>query len=99
MREVGTVAGTTRTEVNVDPATGQVVQTSDKDEGGGGKDAVTPGMPGAPLADLVTRAEAEGGGKVMSIDSGHEDGRTLGVEIEIVRPDGSVHDPCKATPA
>ncbi|HRO00115.1 MAG TPA: PepSY domain-containing protein [Nitrobacter sp.] len=92
MWEVKTVAGTTRAEVNVDPATGQVVKTSDKDEGGDGNAAVTPEMLGAPLADLVTRAEAAGGGKVMSIDYEHENGQAVGAEVEIVNADGTVHE-------
>lgn len=88
--EVKTVAGTTRAEVNVDSATGQVVHAKDKDDNSGSTAAVTPEMLGAPLADLVTKAEAEGGGKVMSIDCEH--GRTAGIEVEIVKADGSVHE-------
>lgn len=90
--EVKTVAGTTRAEVNVDPATGQVVHTKDKDDDAGSTDAVTPEMLGAPLVDLVTKAEAEGGGKVMSIDYEHENGQAVGVEVEIVNADGTVHE-------
>ena len=49
-------------------------------------------MLGAPLADLAAKAAAAGEGKVMSIDADHEDGKFRGIEVEIVKADGSVHD-------
>lgn len=88
--EVKTVAGTKHAEVRVDATTGQVVTTKDKGDVADEKNPVTPDMLGAPLADLVTKAEAEGGGKVMSID--YEHGKTAGIEVEIVKADGSVHE-------
>ena len=87
--EVKTMAGTKYSKVTVDAATGKVLKTrekSDKD------DAVTPEMLGAPLADLAAKAAAAGEGKVMSIDADHEDGKFRGIEVEIVKADGSVHD-------
>lgn len=88
--EVKTVAGTRRAEVKVDAATGQVVKTKDKGDIADKKNPVTPEMLGAPLADLVTKAEAAGGGKVMSID--YEHGKASGIEVEIVKADGSLHE-------
>lgn len=63
MWEVKIVAGTKRAEVKVDATTGQVVKTKDKGDIAHKSDPVTPKILGAPLADLVTKAEAAGGGK------------------------------------
>jgi|GEM_PF-1082435 len=87
--EIKTVAGTKRAEVKVDATTGQVVKTKDKGDVADKKNPVTPEMLGAPLADLVTKAEAAGGGKVMSID--YEHGKSAGIEVEVVKADGSLH--------
>lgn len=89
--EVDTVTGTKRAEVNVDATTGQIVKTKDKGDVADKDEPVTPDMLGAPLADLAAKAATEGGGKVMSIDLENENGKPLGLEVEIVKPDGTVH--------
>lgn len=90
--EIKTVAGTKRAEIKIDAATGQVVKTEDKGDVADKDDAVTPEMLGGTLADLVAKAEAAGGGKVMAIEADHEDGQFRGMEVEIVTADGRVHD-------
>lgn len=90
MWEVETVAGTRRAEVKIDATTGAVVKTKDKGDLADKDQPVTPDMLGAPLAELVTKAEAAGGGKVMSID--YEHGKRAGIEVEIVKPDGSLQE-------
>lgn len=90
MWEVETVAGTRRAEVKIDATTGAVVKTKDKGDLADKDQPVTPDMLGAPLAELVAKAEAAGGGKVMSID--YEHGRLAGIEVEIVKPDGSLQE-------
>lgn len=90
--EVKTVAGTKRAEVKIDAATGKVVTTKDKGDVSDEDDAVMPEMLGGALADLVAKAEAAGGGKVMAIEADHEDGEFRGIEVEIVKADGSAHD-------
>lgn len=90
--EVKTINGTKRAEIKIDAATGQVVKTSAKGDAAKDDHAVTPEMLGGTLADLVAKAEAQGGGKVMAIDPDHENGQFRGMEVEIVKADGSVHD-------
>lgn len=90
MWEVKTVAGTKRAEVKIDAMTGQVVKTKDKGDVADKDHPVTPEMLGAQLADLVKKAEAEGGGKVMAID--YEHGKAAGIEVEVVKADGSLHE-------
>ena len=87
--EVKTMTGTKYSKVTVDAATGKVLKTKEKSDK---DDAVTPEMLGAPLTDLAAKAAAAGEGKVMSIDADHEDGKFRGIEVEIVKADGSVHD-------
>lgn len=87
--EVETVNGTKYAEVRIDAATGNVVSTKDKSDR---DDAVTPQMLGAPLADLASKAAATGAGKVMSIEAEHDDGKFRGIEVEILKADGTVHD-------
>src|SRR5690606_2195110 len=90
--EVKTVAGAKRAEVKIDATTGAVISTKDKGDVSDDDDAVTPEMLGSTLVDLVTKAEAAGGGKVMAIEGDREDGKFRGIEVEIVKADGSVHD-------
>lgn len=90
--EIKTVAGTKRAEINIDAGTGQVVKTEDKGDVADKDDAVTPDMLGGTLVDLVARAEAADGGKVMAIEADYENGQFRGMEVEIVKADGSVHD-------
>ena len=89
--EIKTVAGTKHAEVKIDAGTGAVIKTKDKGDIADKTDAVTPEMLGAPLVDLVAKAEAEGGGKVIEIEFEHKDGKPVGIEVEIVKPDGSLH--------
>ncbi|AXC49475.1 hypothetical protein DRW48_07045 [Paracoccus suum] len=89
--DVMTLTAAGSAEVKVDAATGQVVKdqdTGDKDK----TEAVTPELLGAPLSDLATAAETAGDGKVMSIDYEREDGKNLGIAVEIVKADGTIHD-------
>lgn len=90
--EVKTVTGTKRAEVKIDATTGQIIKTEDKGDIADKNDAVTPEMLGGSLTDLVAKAEAEGAGKVMSIEGDHEDGQFRGLEVKIVAADGAVHD-------
>ena len=90
--EVKTVAGAKRAEVKIDATTGAVISTKDKGDVSDDDDAVTPEMLGSTLADLETKAETAGGGKVMAIEGDREDGKFRGIEVEIVKADGSVHD-------
>ena len=90
--EVDTVSGTKRVEVKIDASNGQVIKTKDKGDVADKDKPVTPDMLSAPLSDLVTKAEAEGGGKVMSIKVEHENGAPAGMSVEIVKADGTAHD-------
>lgn len=90
--EVKTVAGAKRAEVKIDAMTGAVVSTKDKDDVSDEDDAVTAELLGGTLAELVAKAEAASGGKVMAIEADHEDGKFRGMEVEIVKADGSAHD-------
>ncbi|TWI33865.1 PepSY domain-containing protein [Paracoccus sulfuroxidans] len=88
--EVKTVAGDKIAKVKIDAATGQVVETKDKGTlaGQDDDDAVDPAKMPVSLLDVVTKAEAESGGKVMSVGHESEDGTTQ-TELEIVKADGS----------
>lgn len=88
--EVKTVTGTQGAELRIDATSGKVVSTRDRGALSADPDAITPQMLGAPLTDLVAKAEAAGGGKVMSIDGDHENGRFRGMEVEIVKADGTI---------
>lgn len=90
--EVKTVAGGKHAEIKIDAATGAVVASKDKDDASDEDEAVTSEAMGGTLADLVTKAEAASGGKVMAIEADHEDGEFRGMEVEIVKADGSTHD-------
>ncbi|MDO5622702.1 MAG: PepSY domain-containing protein [Paracoccus sp. (in: a-proteobacteria)] len=90
--EVKTVTGTARTEVKIDATTGQVIETKDKGDLSGKRNPVTPDMLGGSLLDMVTRAETQGAGKVMSIEAEHENGQFVGLDVEIVKADGTVQD-------
>lgn len=90
--EVDTVVGTKRVEVKIDAANGQVIKTKDKGDVADKDEPVTPDMLSAPLSDLVTKAEAEGGGKVISIKVEHKNGTLAGMSVEIVKADGTAHD-------
>ena len=93
--EVDTLNGDKILSVKIDPASGKVIES--KDEGpmskqGDDDDFVDPAAMKVALTDLVAKAEAEQGGKVMAIGFEGEDGKTQGVEIELAKPDGSTHD-------
>ncbi|MDN5926216.1 MAG: PepSY domain-containing protein [Hyphomicrobiales bacterium] len=90
--EVEMVNGTKRSEVKIDASTGAVVKTKDKGDIADKDHPVTLDMLGAPLTDLVTKAETEGAGKVMSIDFEHEDGEPVGLAVEIVKANGVIQD-------
>ncbi|HWL57808.1 MAG TPA: PepSY domain-containing protein [Paracoccus sp. (in: a-proteobacteria)] len=91
--EVKTVAGDTVAKVKIDAASGQVIKTKDKgtlatkDD----DDVVDPAKMTVSLLDVVAKAEAESGGKVMSVDHESENGTTH-TQLEIVKADGSLLD-------
>ena len=91
--EVKTVAGDKIAKVKIDAASGQVVETKDKGTlaGKDDDDVVDPAKMTVSLLDVVTKAEAESGGKVMSVGHESEDG-TAQTELEIVKADGSQLD-------
>lgn len=87
--EVKTVAGDKIAKVKIDASSGQVIETKDKGTlAAKGDEAVDPAKMTVSLLDIVTKAEAESGGKVMSVDHEIEDGVTQ-TEIEIVKADGT----------
>ena len=89
--EVDVVAGDKLHEITIDASTGAVKKTEDKgtlanlDK----DDAITPAQLGAPLAELVAKAEKASGEKVMAIGYEHEDGKPVGIEVELGKADGS----------
>ncbi len=83
--EVETVAGSKVSEVRIDASTGAVVTQKDKDAADDEHEGATPDRLGAPLAELVAKAEAASGGKVMAIGFDEEDGKINGIEVEIVK--------------
>lgn len=90
--KVRTVNGTKRADVRIDATTGQVIDTRDKGDVSAKRDSVTPDMLGGALADLISKAEAAGGGKVMSIDVERRRDGGVGVEVELVKADGTAQD-------
>ncbi|MDO5705868.1 MAG: PepSY domain-containing protein [Paracoccus sp. (in: a-proteobacteria)] len=92
--EIDLVAHDKLVEVKIDAATGQATETKDKGALSAQKDDdyVDPAQLGGALTDLVAKAETEGAGKVMAIGLEHEDGKAVGLEVELVKADGSVHD-------
>ncbi|MFT3689139.1 PepSY domain-containing protein [Paenirhodobacter sp.] len=84
--EIGTVHDTARFKVGIDAISGQIVHKSERR-------TTTPApQPAHVLADLVTKAEAAGNGKVMSIDPEHHKGEMIGYEVEILGTDGRVSE-------
>lgn len=90
--EVKTVVGSQRIETRIDAATGEVIKGGETDDTADKSDVVTPQMIGGTLPELIAKAEAAGGGKVMSIGADHEDGKFRGMEVELATADGSLHD-------
>ena len=92
--EVDTIAGGKQITVKIDAASGAVLKT--EDEGDIAKaeadDITDPALLGAPLAELVAKAEQAGQGKVMSIGAEVDDGKTPVVEVELANADGSTQD-------
>ena len=89
--EVKLVAGDKLLETKVDARTGQVLKTKDKGLLSKQKASkrVTPAQLGAPLAELVAKAEQASGEKVMAIGYEYEDGKPVGIEVELGKVDGS----------
>lgn len=85
MWEIETVTGTKVSEVKINATTGALVTQKDKDAADDEHEGATPDKLGAPLADLVTKAEATSGGKVMAIGFDEEKGKIKGIEVEIVK--------------
>jgi len=83
--EIETVAGTKVSEVKINAATGALVTQKDKDAADDEHEGATPDKLGAPLAELVTKAEAASGGRVMAIGFDEENGKIDGIEVEIVK--------------
>ncbi|WP_299912847.1 PepSY domain-containing protein [uncultured Paracoccus sp.] len=92
--EVDTIANGKQVSVEIDASTGKVIKTTD--EGDVAKadddDIVDPAQLGAPLAELVAKAEQSGGGKVMSISAEHESGQAGMIEVELANPDGTTQE-------
>lgn len=87
--EVKTVSGDKIAKVKVDAVSGQVIKTKDKGKvDAKDDDAIDPAKMTVSLLDIVTKAEAESGGKVMSLGRESEDG-TSQIVLEIVKADGS----------
>ena len=78
-----------KTEVTVDATTGEVIDSRDD---GSDKYAVDLTQLGGDLAEIVADIESETGGKVMSIDTEHDNGQFSGMEIEIANSDGTTQE-------
>lgn len=91
--EIETVANGRLIEVKVDAASGQVTATQDEGDVSAqdDDDIVDPAQLGAPLADLVSKAEAAGEGRVMAIGMDDE-GNAAIIEVELAADDGSTQD-------
>ena len=89
--EVDVVAGDKLHEITIDASTGAVKKTEDKGllANRDKDDAITPAQLGAPLAELVAKAEQSSGEKVMAIGYEHDDGKPVGIEVELGKADGS----------
>lgn len=83
--EITTVTETARFELKLDANSGQIVERSERTIN-------VPAMPQADLTELIAQAEADGNGRVMSIDAEHRGGSLIGYEVEIVGADGRVLD-------
>lgn len=89
--EVDTIANGKQVSVEIDAMTGKVIATkgegavADADDG----DIVDPAQLGAPLTDLVARAEQGAEGKVMAISAGHGTGQPATIEVELANADGT----------
>lgn len=101
--EVKLVTGDKLVEAKVDASTGKVLQTKDKGLLSKRKasDRVTPAQLGAPLSELLAKAEQASGEKVMAIDYEYKDGKPVGIEVELAKADGSTSnfllDPASGT--
>ncbi|WP_294929914.1 PepSY domain-containing protein [uncultured Paracoccus sp.] len=83
--EITTVTETARFGLKLDANSGQIVERSERTIN-------VPAMPQADLTELIAQAEADGNGRVMSIDAEHRGGSLIGYEVEIVGADGRVLD-------
>lgn len=90
--EIKTITGTTRTEVRIDAATGEIIRRKDKGDISRKKRPVTPDMLGAPLIRLIEQAEAAAGGKVMQIEPEQRRDGAIRFEIDMLMPDGRVRE-------
>lgn len=92
--EVDTIANGKQVSVQIDAASGKVIKS--EDEGDVAKadddDIVDPAQLGAPLADLVAKAEQQSQAKVMSISAEHEGGKAGLIEVEVAKADGSTQE-------
>lgn len=91
--EVRTLNGDKLAEVKIDAAKGTALKSvdkgllSDKDA----DDGLDPAQLSMPLAELIAAAEAETGGKVMSIEHERDDGR-VALDVEIASAEGGIQD-------
>ncbi len=92
--EVDTIANGKHISVEIDAATGKVIKTQDEGDvaNADDDDIVDPAQLGAPLAQLVARAEQNGAGKVMSISAEHENGNAVTVDVELANADGTTQE-------
>lgn len=91
--EIDTVTGDKLAELKVDATSGQVTETKDKGllSAQDDDDAHSPAQLGAPLTELVAKAEAAGQGKVMSIGLEGEDNAAPVIEVELAKDDATTH--------
>lgn len=92
--EVDTIANGKQVSVEIDAASGKVIKSEDEGDiaNADEDDIVDPAQLGAPLADLVAKAEQQSQAKVMSISAEHEAGQAGLIEVEVAKADGSTQE-------
>ena len=92
--EVDTIASGKQMTVKIDATSGAVLKTEDEGNIANAEadDITDPAQLGAPLAELIAKAEQSGKGKVISIDAERDNGTTTVIEVELANADGSTQD-------
>lgn len=75
-------------EVEVDAGSGKILKTDD--DGNLDRDDARPEDMGAPLTELVSKAQAAGEGKVIAIEYDTDDRRPARIEVDMVTQDGKM---------